>query len=294
MEDTIQSNPGDKQIMLYKFYSPDTLIALENQTLAFTPPRWFNDPFEFFPRIIRDQHSEKLLSKTGVFTKKQAERYRRACRRENQTYFTKSEFDKLIKDKQADIRLQARKEFDTYAQDIANQLLDILSRTIGILCLTKSWRSPLMWGHYSLGFQGFCVGYSLPAGSKALPRIEVMYSDERFPLKEADVLRNTISPEDVDSIIARKALHWKYEEEVRYIVDLNYPRLLPKENKKQFYLKHDPHRVQEILVGMRSSDEFRKELYRLARHVYPHAKIYETQPDLNSFDISRFVTSESI
>ena len=50
MEETIQSNPGNKQVVLYKFYKPDTLIALENQTLAFTPPKWLNDPFEFFSK----------------------------------------------------------------------------------------------------------------------------------------------------------------------------------------------------------------------------------------------------
>lgn len=290
MRSETQEALNEDQILLYKFYPPSTLMALKNQTLAFTPPKWFNDPFEFLPRIIRDERSEKLLKNTGSFTKKEIERYRRAVLREHQLHYSKSEFKKLLMQNQTYFQNQTPKEFDTHSQEVAIKLLNIISEIIGVLCLSKSWKNPLMWGHYSLGFQGFCVGYSLPAGSKALPRVEVVYSDERFPLKEADVLKNTISTEDVHSIIARKALDWKYEEEVRYIVDLNHPKLVAKENRKQFYLKHGPHTVQEILVGMRSSDELRKELYRLARHIYPHAKIYETQPDMNSFDISKFVT----
>ncbi len=40
---------------LYKFYSPQTLTALQEGTLAFTPPNRFNDAFEFLPRIVCDE-----------------------------------------------------------------------------------------------------------------------------------------------------------------------------------------------------------------------------------------------
>ena len=287
MGNETQADFNEDQVLLYKFYPPSTLIALKNQTLAFTPPKWFNDPFEFLPRIIRDERSEKMLKKTGSFTKKEAERYRRAVLREHQLRYSKGEFKKFLKQNQTYLQNQTPKEFDTYSQDIAIKLLNILSESIGVLCLSKSWKNPLMWSHYSAGFQGFCVGYKLPSNSKALPKLEVAYSDERFPLNETEVLKNRITPELVDGIIARKSLHWKYEEEVRYIIYLSHPKLESNADSSQFYLKHESLAVQEILLGLRCSRHMRAELCALARKSYPHAMIYNTSPDTHDFDICR-------
>lgn len=282
-----QADLSEDQILLYKFYPPSTSIALKNQTLAFTPPKWFNDPFEFLPRIIRDERSEKMLKNTGNFTKKEAERYRRVVLREHQLHYSKGEFKKFLKQNQTYLQNQTPKEFDTYSHDIAIKLLNILSKSIGVLCLSKSWTNPLMWSHYSAGFQGFCVGYKLPSNSKALAKLEVAYSDERFPLNETEVLKNRITPELVDGIIARKSLHWKYEEEVRYIISLSHPKLESNADSSQFYLKHESLAVQELLLGLRCSQHMRAELCALARKSYPHAMVYNTSPDTHDFDICR-------
>jgi hypothetical protein len=287
MGSVTQAELNEDQILLYKFYPPSTFKALKNQTLAFTPPKWFNDPFEFLPRIIRDEKSEKLLKNIGNFTKKEAERYRRAVLREHQHHYSKSEFKRLLKQNQTYLQNQTPIEFDTYSQDIATNLLNILSKSVGVLCLSKSWKNPLMWSHYSAGFQGFCVGYKLPSDSKALPKLEVTYSDERFPLNETEVIMNRITPELVDGIIARKSLHWKYEEEVRYIVSLSHPKLESNADSSQFYLKHGSLAVQEILLGLRCSQHLRTELCALASKSYPHAMIYNTSPDMHDFDIYR-------
>ena len=289
-----QADLDEDQTMLYKFYPPNTLIALKNQTLAFTPPKWFNDPFEFLPRIIRDENSEKLLKNIGNFTKKEAERYRRAVLREHQHHYSKSEFKRLLKQNQTYLQNQTPKEFDAYSQEIATKLLNIMSESIGILCLSKSWKNPLMWSHYSAGFQGFCVGYELPSDSKVLPKLEVTYSDERFPLNETEVLKNRITPELIERIIARKSLHWKYEEEVRYIISLSYPKLESNADSSQFYLKHRSLAVQEILLGLRCSRHMRTELCTLARKSYPHAMVFNTSPDTHDFDICRTLINQPI
>ncbi len=282
------ANPGrmkhiNNQRLLYKFYKPDTIIALENQTLAFTPPKWFNDPFEFLPRVIRDQESEVLLRKTGVITKKQAEKLRRA----SQIHYTKSEFNTFLKEKQPVIESKTPNEFETFARDISGQLLDMISESHGVLCLSKSWKNPLMWGHYALGFQGFCVGYLLPYESRGLSRVDVTYSDSRYPLKESMILKNNIPRSVLNGITARKALHWKYEEEVRYIVELRHPGLSPNKDKTQFYLRHEPVMVKEIIWGMRSSHQVKSKLVELVHQCYTHADVFETIPDMDAFDICR-------
>ena len=108
-----QADLNEDQILLYKFYPSSALMALKNQALAFTPPKWFNDPFEFLPRIIRDEKSEKPLKNTGNFTKKEAERYRRAVLREHQHHYSKSEIKRLLKQNHTYLQNQTPKEFDT-------------------------------------------------------------------------------------------------------------------------------------------------------------------------------------
>jgi hypothetical protein len=72
---------------------------------------------------------------------------------------------------------------------MAKQLIEIVSKDFGIACLSMNWNHPLMWGYYSGGFTGFCVGYEMPLDTdfSGLSRVDVEYSMERCPLNEADV-----------------------------------------------------------------------------------------------------------
>jgi hypothetical protein len=129
--------------------------------------------------------------------------------------------------------------------------------------------------------------YLLPYESRGLSRVDVSYSDARYPLKESMVLKNTIPRSALNGIIARKALHWKYEEEVRYIVELSHPRLNSNKDRTQFYLRHEPAIVKEIIWGMRCSHQLKTNLVELAQQRYTDADVYETKPDMDAFDICR-------
>ena len=37
-----------------------------------------------------------------------------------------------------------------------------LSSTMGLLCFSETWRSPLMWAHYADKHHGICLGFDIP------------------------------------------------------------------------------------------------------------------------------------
>ena len=283
------SSLNDANPLLYKFYSHRTINALKERTLAFTPPKHFNDPFELLPKIVSDSRAHRIRQAAGAFTKKQKEAYRRGYNLEFGTSLTKSEFNRLVKQHKNEIAVQAPKELEGFSQDMAKQLIEIVSKDFGIACLSMNWNHPLMWGHYSGGFTGFCVGYEMPLDTdySGLSRVEVEYSTERYPLNEADVLKGKISRENVDGIIRTKSVHWAYEKEVRFIMNISSPTLTPKPDRTQFYLKHPCEAVREIIIGMRCGEEDRKALQDLRDGQYPHAELFDTVPGGSSFEVVR-------
>ena len=279
----------DSMPLLYKFYSPQTLIALQKATLGFTPPNRFNDAFEFLPRIVRDKKSIGLRQSKGIITDDQIEQLCEAYNLENGTTYTQKEFSSLVEEHKEMIAAQVPMALEDLPARMAKQMVDLVSEDHGVACLSKSWRHPLMWGHYSRGFTGFSVGYEMPLDDdfQALSRVDVEYSSDRFPLNETIVLEGQLSKEIVNGIVRTKSAHWAYEQEVRFLMSTAIPALTPKPDRSQFYLKHPYEAVREIIIGMRCSEENKMALRKLRNEIYPHAALYETTPHDLTFEIAR-------
>lgn len=86
-----------------------------------------------------------------------------------------------------------------------------ISETKGILCFSKGWRNPLLWGHYADKHKGICLGF------------EVSDSD----IKKVDYIETRPPPPDVLSeafvmgLLFTKFSHWHYEQEYRVYVQLD-------------------------------------------------------------------------
>lgn len=80
-----------------------------------------------------------------------------------------------------------------------------ISKTQGILCFSKTWKNPVLWGHYADKHKGICLGFEVPRA--VLEKVD--YVDFRFP-----------RPKVLDEIFMKKLLftkfaHWQYEQEYR-------------------------------------------------------------------------------
>jgi len=85
----------------------------------------------------------------------------------------------------------------------------------GLVCFSKGWKNPLLWGHYAEKHTGIALGFDVPE-NLAQPVI--------YAKKLADV---KVGPDGlwdnnfIDQLVRTKFYDWKYEQEVRLSVTLD-------------------------------------------------------------------------
>ena len=78
----------------------------------------------------------------------------------------------------------------------------------GILCFSKHWSNPLLWGHYAEKHSGIALGFDVPDSDLYCP---VKYRPTRLPTPGGRELVR----EDVGDLLLTKFNAWKYESEYR-------------------------------------------------------------------------------
>ncbi|WCJ63830.1 DUF2971 domain-containing protein [Agrobacterium tumefaciens] len=154
---------------------------------------------------------------------------------------------------------------------------DELSAKSGIICLSETWKEPLMWGHYADSHKGVCLGFEVRAGNYE----KIDYRAARPKL--SDFGKHSISElsdEDKAQIACRKFNHWSYEREWRRIVNLGTADFVDGNH----YLDFDKNTVlKTILFGSRSGIK-KDKIAEIVKH-NPAVKIAITRPANTAFDI---------
>lgn len=132
----------------------------------------------------------------------------------------------------------------------------------GVLCFSKTWKSPALWSHYADKHKGICLGFEVPDN---LLR-DVTYLQARVPLN--GLLKIEVpSGGEPGALFRTKYEHWEYEKEVRRIVRLDEAR---KRAGRWFWPFGNDLELKEVVAGARctaSKDEIEEALGTLARSV---------------------------
>jgi len=124
-------------------------------------------------------------------------------------------------------------------------LRNALARHLGLLCFSRDWRNPVMWGHYAESHRGLCLGFDVD-DHIAMP---VEYVPRRLPFDH--FLAPETSEKEVRVLAARfastKYSHWRYEKEVRCWASLD-----PDGPDIQFYYFGTQIRLREVHIGFQS------------------------------------------
>lgn len=110
--------------------------------------------------------------------------------------------------------------FEFFAINLADKILRKalkktkaeLAQENGLLCFSKNWNNPLLWGHYADKHRGLCLGFDIPDHHL----IDVNYIDERI-----DGLPQQINESTMKHWISTKYIDWAYEDEARAFLNLN-------------------------------------------------------------------------
>ena len=116
-----------------------------------------------------------------------------------------------------------------------------LDRKVGLISFSRSWKSPLLWGHYAEKHTGMALGFDVP-DELLMPAI---YADK---LSDFKLDKNTGRPAKgvVEALIRTKFRDWTYEDEVRLFIQLNEDRL-----ESGLYFEHfsDQLQLREVVLG---------------------------------------------
>lgn len=97
----------------------------------------------------------------------------------------------------------------------ARRFVEMWSDLWRVLCMSKSWQSPLMWGHYADSHQGICIGFEVDISRFK----EIIYIDTRLPIGHFG--KKSFEEMDAKELIQMmryKFSAWSYEEEYRHVV----------------------------------------------------------------------------
>lgn len=152
-----------------------------------------------------------------------------------------------------------------------------LSRANGLLCFSRSWNSPLLWGHYADKHKGICLGFEIP--NRLLRRVK--YASTR--------LRKPKVPDEafVKRLLFIKFEHWSYEEEYRLYVSLNKP-----EGEHHYAGFSEEMALREVIVGDQATAT-RADVLEAVGDLQDQVEVLKVRPSFKHFRVVRNQREES-
>lgn len=120
-----------------------------------------------------------------------------------------------------------------------------INKSKGLICFSKLWSNPLMWGHYAEKHTGICLGFDVPDELLA----PVIYAKRLLKI-EVDPKTGEPKPTEkvVNKLLRTKFFDWKYEDEMRLFVELDQDTV---ESGMYFYSFSRELALREIILGPR-------------------------------------------
>jgi len=139
----------------------------------------------------------------------------------------------------------------------------------GLLCLSNTYKSPLLWGHYSSCATGLALGFDSDLFPWQNP-MEIRYDHSRPHFQwpaEADMNDDT-NAHMLRCSFGVKAIEWGYEEEVRWVLALNTCR----PSRGMYFAPYPMNALKRVIVGHRSAITG-VYLYNFLRHHFPNCAV---------------------
>lgn len=222
--------------IVYQFaeYNDALYEIILKQSLKFSDPRTFNDPFDCNEKLLTINYDEDYVEETiSQITKSLSRSEKRELKRKFRNPAN-----------QAEIMRNKLKEYK-------------------LSCFSENYKEVLMWSHYSKKHTGICVGFDFPH----------KYIDKFIlcPVNYFKILKPLDGKTDLYRVIlywlTTKSMRWNYEAEIRAITK-------SKTSDKHEFIKFDPKYIKEIIFGCNVTEqEINEALVIIKRSTLPYHKI---------------------
>jgi len=132
-----------------------------------------------------------------------------------------------------------------------HQLRPEMNRTVGLLCFSRKWSNPVLWSHYAEKHRGLCLGFDIPDHLAK----HVTYVGSRLKAELENVTPLTDNDSFGFKLITTKYRHWRYEDEVRLIINLAHIQPagpIQTDGPRYFVPYCNVLALREIVIGPRS------------------------------------------
>lgn len=199
---------------------------LINQSLKFSNPTTYNDPFDCNEKLLNIAYSDKLVDQTiakiGLGLSRQQ---RRELKRE---WSNPANFHKIMR--------EVRQEYK-------------------LACFSETNDEVLMWSHYAESHSGICIGFNFPYHYESkFILCSVKYLNEILPIDaQTDKLRIILY------WLTTKSIAWSFEKEIRAITKAQIVG-------DHEFVNYDPKYIKEIIFGCKVSDnQIKESLHKLKK-----------------------------
>lgn len=254
------SDIGNNSGILYKYRywgNPLHQRILSNNELYLASPKDFNDPFDC--RIPTNYFLLDSPRKIKDFVSYAIERDR--------DFLLSSGSD--LKREESKLLFRLTNSMDEVQKEHEEILFESQNEHYGVISLSATWKSILMWSQYSMNHAGFCVGfwYDRLVQSKKFGRGGLVDYSNSFP--DINPSEENLM-EKVFMETHSKALDWGYEKEYR-LVNVFMPNPPTTEERRIII---DNSFFAEIILGLLISERHKKQICKIA--LKKGIPVYET------------------
>lgn len=166
-----------------------------------------------------------------------------------------------------------------YDRKLLNLIKDDANQKYGLICMSKDWQNPLLWGHYADKHKGICLGFEVK--DDTLFRA-VDYVSERI---EPNYFQKLVDPASNAPSFAEHAFikfdGWKYEAEYRTL-----RRLSDRDPVSGLYFHDFSEDIQlnQVIVGAHSTVS-RAKLKEVLGSQAHNVNCFKARPGFKKFEI---------
>ena len=153
-----------------------------------------------------------------------------------------------------------------------------LDETKGMICFSRSWSNPLLWGHYAEKHSGMALGFDIPEEYL----LEVQYAKQRVEVPFDSKTRKVVNgPQLIDKLINTKFIDWQYEDEHRMFVELDQTEC----EGGNHFVNFSSHLVlREVILGLKCDLPISR-VHQLVEKYDPQVKVLKAGMALRQFRV---------
>lgn len=264
--------------ILFKYLTPERASVLDNGLIRFSQAPALNDPFESTALVATASMIKQLDEETDAEIENLIDEYGR---------------DKLLPSDLEKIKLAREMAYRQVRRKVTpgrfgRQLMAMMSAHIGVLSLSRSSKSVLMWSHYARDHTGFVIGLDPShqffceknAEGNFTEAYDVSYDRDRIAVDQSD-------PDIYRKLFCQKSPAWKYERETRIFRHLDDESLCGKDAKgipiHLFCIPKEA--ICTIIFGANSSPLLRATVFNYICSNEIKAKVYQARISHSNFRI---------